>query len=156
MIGATNLFESTTMVSKSSRRNASIIGEDFNADVEIEVLIYNTSKLICVSTKILKSFSATGFINVYACCQGDSSALGCSVNSYHITNDVDPRGFVKTMSMEDKSKETCFALDCEMCYTTRGIELTRITVVDDDGNTTYETFVKPDNKIIDYNTKYDN
>ena len=60
------------------------------------------------------------------------------------------------MSMEDKSKETCFALDCEMCYTTRGIELTRITVVDDDGNTTYETFVKPDNKIIDYNTKYDN
>ena len=82
------------------------IGEDFNVDVEIEVLIYDKSIFVCVSTKILKSFSATGFINVYACCQGDSSALGCSVNSYHITNDVDPRGFVKTMSMEDKSKET--------------------------------------------------
>ena len=114
-----------------------------------------TPKHFCLVTKILNSFAATGFINVYACCQGDASALGCSVNSYHITNDVDPRGFVKTMTMDDKSKETCFALDCEMCYTTRGIELTRITVVDDDGNTTYETFVKPDNKIIDYNTKYD-
>ena len=42
--------------------------------------------------------------------------------SCKITNDVDPRGFVKTLTMSgDKSKETVFALDCEMCYTTHGI-----------------------------------
>ena len=56
--------------------------------------------------------------------------------------------------MDDKSKEKVFALDCEMCYTTRGIELTRVTVVNEDGNSIYETFVKPDNKILDYNTKF--
>ena len=57
------------------------------------------------------------------------------------------------MNMEDKSKEKVFAMDCEMCYTTRGIELTRVTVIDDTGDTVYETFVKPDNKILDFNTR---
>ena len=60
---------------------------------------------------------------------------------------------MKTISSDDKSKEVVFALDCEMCYTTRGIELTRVTVVDEDGALTYETFVKPDNPILDYNTR---
>ena len=100
------------------------------------------------------SFLATGFLNLYLCCKGESNSEGCTVNPYHITNDVDPRGFVKTMNMDDKSKEKVFALDCEMCYTTRGIELTRVTVVNEDGNSIYETFVKPDNKILDYNTKF--
>jgi DNA polymerase III epsilon subunit-like protein len=46
-------------------------------------------------------------------------------------------------------------LDCEMCYTTYGIELTRVTVVDEDGADAYESFVKPDSPILDYNTRYD-
>ena len=45
-------------------------------------------------------------------------------------------------------------LDCEMCYTTYGIELTRVTVVDEDGADAYESFVRPDNPILDYNTRY--
>ena len=92
-------------------------------------------------------------LNLYACCKGEQNSEGCSVNAYHITDDVDPNGFVKTMNMEDKSKEKVFAMDCEMCYTTRGIELTRVTVIDDTGDTVYETFVKPDNKILDFNTR---
>ena len=67
-------------------------------------------------------FTATGPSNIYPCCAGDAQSDGCTVNPYHITNDVDPRGFVKTLTMSgDKSKETVFALDCEMCYTTHGI-----------------------------------
>lgn len=40
-----------------------------------------------------------------------------------------------------------------MCYTTQGLELTRITVIDDDCSVVYETLVNPQNPIIDYNTR---
>ena len=91
---------------------------------------------------------------MYPCCNGEATSDGCSVNAYHITNDVDPRGFVKTLTSDDSNKQRVYALDCEMCYTTRGIELTRITVIDDNGQVAYESFVKPDNKILDYNTRF--
>ncbi|XP_048575616.1 uncharacterized exonuclease C637.09 isoform X2 [Nematostella vectensis] len=47
-----------------------------------------------------------------------------------------------------------FAIDCEMCTTSEGLELTRVSVVEEDCTLLYDTFVKPDRPIIDYNTKY--
>lgn len=48
-----------------------------------------------------------------------------------------------------------FGVDCEMCRTSTGYnELTRISIVNEDHKTIYESLVRPTNKIIDYLTKY--
>lgn len=47
-----------------------------------------------------------------------------------------------------------FAVDCEMCYTAKGQELTRISVVDESMTLVYDAIVKPDLPIIDYVTRY--
>lgn len=51
------------------------------------------------------------------------------------------------------NEQSVYALDCEMCYTTQGLELTRVTIIDEDCKVIYETLVKPQNSIIDYNTR---
>ncbi|RZC33045.1 RNA exonuclease NEF-sp, partial [Asbolus verrucosus] len=66
-------------------------------------------------------------------------------------------GYVLT---KDKYKDVTpfsrmFGIDCEMCKTTTGeLELTRVSVVDEDFNIFYDTLVKPENKIIDYLTRF--
>lgn len=48
-----------------------------------------------------------------------------------------------------------FGIDCEMCKTTTGdLELTRVSVVDEQFNIFYDTLVKPQNKIVDYLTRF--
>ncbi|XP_030325657.1 RNA exonuclease 1 homolog [Strigops habroptila] len=39
------------------------------------------------------------------------------------------------------------------CYTTRGLELTRVTVVDPKLQVVYDAFVKPDGKVVDYDIR---
>lgn len=96
--------------------------------------------------------------NSHMCCQQPAGSLGCVYANYHVHDDYNPNelmGFVTTIDKDEDyipTKKDIFALDCEMCYTTNGIELTRITVVDIDENIVYDSLVKPDNKIVDYNT----
>ena len=93
------------------------------------------------------------------CCNQDSNAQGCCVAEFHVTDYYDAnhlRGFIKTLPRVDVPSDGdygVYALDCEMCYTTQGLELTRVTVVNKDLETVYDTLVKPKNIIIDYNTR---
>lgn len=49
--------------------------------------------------------------------------------------------------------EVVYALDCEMCYTTVGLELARVSVIDMSLEPVYETLVQPSHTIVDYNTR---
>ncbi|XP_014720246.1 RNA exonuclease 5 isoform X1 [Equus asinus] len=47
-----------------------------------------------------------------------------------------------------------FGLDCEMCLTSKGRELTRISLVAEGGCCVMDELVKPDNRILDYLTSF--
>lgn len=47
-----------------------------------------------------------------------------------------------------------FGVDCEMCITNAGSELTRVSVVNENHEVLYESYVKPYNDITDYLTRY--
>merc|ERR1719376_1187892 len=101
-------------------------------------------------------YNSTGIHSQWTCCQSKADEDGCSVAANHVTDTMDwpnMKGFVTTI---DKGEEVgkLFALDCEMCNTTVGNELTRVTVVDFTGATCYESLVLPENPIVDYNTRF--
>lgn len=96
----------------------------------------------------------------YSCCKNDASDIGCSSNQYHVHKGefelANYKGYVHTKPRpeNDPNRHGIYALDCEMCYTTLGLELTRVTVINYKSEVVYEELVKPKNHILDYNTKF--
>ncbi|KAL2077612.1 hypothetical protein ACEWY4_027116 [Coilia grayii] len=92
----------------------------------------------------------------YSCCEGAVGTAGCQVYKLHVHDTCSLSGFVSTLPA--RSTEQCcpgvYAIDCEMCYTTQGLELTRVTVVNSSLQVIYDAFVKPENEVIDYNTRF--
>nr|CCA19715.1 exonuclease putative [Albugo laibachii Nc14] len=63
--------------------------------------------------------------------------------------------FVQTKPRAESSPcGKVYALDCEMCETDLGMELTRVTVVDVDGVVVYDELVRPQSTIINYHTEH--
>lgn len=104
---------------------------------------------------------------VYSCCNRDYDAHynnGCTANRVHVWTGISAGlngpydGFVRTKrrtsSRSDDGNTGVFALDCEMCFTGCGLELTKVTIVRSDGNMYYESFVRPERDIVDYNTRF--
>ena len=80
---------------------------------------------------------------------------GFPVHPYHRDDlpEIDIMYTPYTLESSNKTK-TVIAMDCEMCKTEQGSEITRVTLVDFQGNTLYDELVKPQNAIIDYLTAY--
>ncbi|MXQ89803.1 hypothetical protein E5288_WYG020526 [Bos mutus] len=94
----------------------------------------------------------------YSCCKGVLGSPGCQVAKHHVHNQKENLGgFVKTLvkfPALDRNPPRVFAVSCEVCYTAKGLEPTRVTVVDPSLQVVYDTFVKPDEEVIDYNTRF--
>ncbi|XP_063045946.1 RNA exonuclease 1 homolog [Engraulis encrasicolus] len=92
----------------------------------------------------------------YSCCEGAVGTAGCQVFKLHVHDTCSLSGFVSTRPTP--SDVPCcpgmYAIDCEMCYTTQGLELIRVTVVNSSLQVIYDTFVKPESEVIDYNTRF--
>lgn len=95
--------------------------------------------------------------NQYNCCRQSAGSAGCTTIAYHV-HEQEPElcnytGFVRTQSRGETGRKV-FAIDCEMCFTTIGMELTQVTLLNFKKELVYQTFCKPINPILDYNTKY--
>uniref|UniRef100_A0A8C6V706 REX1, RNA exonuclease 1 homolog n=1 Tax=Neogobius melanostomus TaxID=47308 RepID=A0A8C6V706_9GOBI len=99
-----------------------------------------------------------GWETNYSCCAGAVGSLGCQTAKQHVQDGRKESldGFVSTFSksLPPDGNGGVFALDCEMCYTKQGLELTRVTVIDSQLKVIYDTFVKPASKVVDYNTRF--
>nr|CAG4638267.1 EOG090X01LQ [Cyclestheria hislopi] len=95
----------------------------------------------------------------YSCCERSENDLGCSVNKLHVWTGVNSgmngplNDYIRTKKLRHPQYNV-YALDCEMCYTGKGLELCKLTVVGIDGCLVYETLVKPHRSIVDYNTRF--
>ncbi|XP_005007156.3 exonuclease GOR-like [Cavia porcellus] len=108
--------------------------------------------------RLRPKLEAGSWENKYTCCSAPVGSIGCQVAKQHVHDGKkeDLEGFVKTMAKgpSQDAYPGIYALDCEMCFTSRGLELTRVTVVDAGLRVVYDTFVKPYREIVDYNTRF--
>ncbi|KFM67856.1 RNA exonuclease 1-like protein, partial [Stegodyphus mimosarum] len=110
-------------------------------------------------TKKLTSSNGVPAAGAYQCCNGNYMSEGCATWQFHVSVERSPKDveYVKPREkrqLNRKKSHRVYALDCEMCYTTGGLEVAKIGIVGIDGLTVYESFVLPKNKILDYNTVY--
>merc|ERR1711997_803412 len=103
----------------------------------------------------------------YSCC-GRRSKSGCEVASSHVWRGIlyeisgqhkDLDGFAKTRVPRNRAQPSdgnygVYGIDGEMLFTTHGLQLCKVTVVGIDGRLVYETIIRPDDTIIDYNTRF--
>ncbi|KAK1897145.1 RNA exonuclease 1 like [Dissostichus eleginoides] len=99
-----------------------------------------------------------GWETNYSCCAAGVGAPGCQVCKQHVQDGRKESfdGYVTTFSksLPPDGNGGVFALDCEMCYTRHGLDLTRVTVIDSEMKVIYDTFVRPEAKVVDYNTRF--
>ncbi|KAL3141146.1 hypothetical protein ABBQ38_003496 [Trebouxia sp. C0009 RCD-2024] len=67
-----------------------------------------------------------------------------------------PLGFVASYDSGEQGSQhqRIVAVDCEMCYTRNALELTRVTLVDEDEQVLLDELVLPDTPIVNYNTSF--
>jgi RNA exonuclease 1 len=157
--------KSPKLNSTGDKKTCARCGRNFFVTMDGEYLtqencIYHWGKLHMVVVPDPSHKGAMKAIREYTCCRGKPNTIGCTTGKLHVWNGVDPgingplHGYVRTPHPNTPPPYGIYALDCEMCYTTHGLEVVRVTLVAADGRLVYDSFVRPDYRIIDYNTRF--
>ncbi|GMH44804.1 hypothetical protein BSKO_12756 [Bryopsis sp. KO-2023] len=104
-------------------------------------------------SKRRKMGSAYSCLSKFLLTQDELEAYGFPTHNIDIMGQkICPRGFVETTGRRKGGRMV--AVDCEMCETVEGSELTRMSLVDEDGEVLVDVFVRPTNPITNYWTEY--
>lgn len=130
--------------------------------VNKEKCVYHTGKLR-YRPDLVPDKNEMKALHAWTCCEQKSDSQGCTVFKQHVWSGLNEgfnaplSSYVKTKHVKAPNKNNgygVYALDCEMSFTNRGLELTKVSVINTDGKLVYDTFVLPDSPIVDYNTKF--
>lgn len=102
----------------------------------------------------------------FTCCGAPASEAtrGCCQCRVHVWRHLtEPgmhgplEGFVRTKARKcypPDGNYGIYSIDGEMCFTTNGLELIKLTVVGVEGRLVYESLILPEGDIVDYNTRF--
>ncbi|KAK7470547.1 RNA exonuclease 3 [Stygiomarasmius scandens] len=101
-------------------------------------------------------------VRTYSCCSKHVSEEGC-VRGPHVFYESNPdilhaRHSFSFLNSPSRSRSALdiAALDCEMVYTTGGMRVARVSVVDGTGKSIFDEFVRMDDgvEVLDFNTRF--
>ncbi|KAM6320483.1 RNA exonuclease 5 isoform 2-T2 [Podargus strigoides] len=76
-------------------------------------------------------------------------------NGYPIKGSPSCKGYIYTECDQQRTDSSpLFGLDCEMCLTAKGNEVTRVSLVDAQGQCLMNELVKPENTVVNYRTRF--
>lgn len=95
----------------------------------------------------------------YLCCGGNFLAAPCTERPLHVSaerflGDVPFRRVRRKREVRRDRRRAVYAIDCEMSFTTAGLEVTRVGIVGADGLSVYEVGVLPERRVLDLNTEF--
>jgi len=97
---------------------------------------------------------------VWSCCQNPVGARGCTTHPCHVRKVDNPgqltaiRPFTTLDPFIKGQHLPIVSLDCEMVYTTNGMEIVRVTLLDDNDRLVFDLLVRPEGEIYDFNTRF--
>ncbi|KAF9091719.1 RNA exonuclease 3 [Mortierella sp. GBA35] len=100
-------------------------------------------------------------IKYFPCCDAPQGSAGCQDGPHVFKEDEFIELHCRIPFIEapksclgGNKPHSVVAMDCEMCYTTGGFELIRISVVDKMGKVIMDELVKPSHPVLDMNSRF--
>lgn len=159
-----DIDDSTEPLVKRIRTESVVV----TSSIEVITTTADASTVSCVSSNTEAIEGVTvGVVPTIA----DTVAITASVPlvgaTVKVRNGVQLEGFIETLPTSSTGFRELFrsavdvteapkvvAVDCEMCDTSEGLELTRLTLMDDCNRVLFDSYVKPDREITNYRTQF--